>query len=136
MHDALLVGRVERCRNLLRDDECVTHAHDMGDAIAKRLTVDQLEDQRAHAHRLLDAIDGADVRIVQGRQRSRFSFEASQSIGIAGKRRRQHLDRDVASQPGIACAIDVANSPGSKDRDELVVAETRAGEGHDEETSG
>ena len=49
----------------------------------QRLAFDELEDQGAHARRLLDAVDRRDVRVIQRRQRPCLSFEAGQSIRIA-----------------------------------------------------
>ena len=47
---------------------------------------------------------------VQRGEGSRLTIESRQPFGIRGCRCRENLDRDVAPQPGVASAIDLAHS--------------------------
>ena len=57
------------------------------DAVGQRLALDQFQHQRADAVRLFEAVDRADVRMIERREHARFALEARQPIGIAGERR-------------------------------------------------
>jgi len=48
--------------------------------------------------------------MVQRRERLCFSAEASHAIGIEQELAGQNLDRDVATQRGVARAIDLAHA--------------------------
>jgi hypothetical protein len=47
--------------------------------------------------------------MIQTGQDARFSLEASQPIGIGGKRLRQDLDRHVAPEPGVTGPVHLAH---------------------------
>ena len=68
--------------------------------------------------------------VIERCQRPGLSFEACQSIGIAGERFGQHLDGDVASEARVAGAVDLSHTTRAEDREELVVAQTGAGQRH------
>ena len=70
--------------------------------------------------RLLEAVDGADVRMIQRGQQLRFALEARDTLGVVGNRCGQQLQRDVAPERGIACAIDLAHAASAEQRDDLV----------------
>jgi hypothetical protein len=53
------------------------------------------------AGRLVDFVDGADVRVVQRRRRLCFLAEARVGFGIAGQARREELQRDGAIQAEV-----------------------------------
>ena len=65
--------------------------------------------------------------MIQRGQRLRFAREASQPVRVAGERRGQHLDGDLAIELRVACAIDLAHSAGTDLCGDFVGAETRAG---------
>ena len=54
-------------------------------AIGQRLALDQLEDQRAHAVGLLEAVDRGDVGMIERREHARLALEARQPIGVGGE---------------------------------------------------
>ena len=60
--------------------------------------------------RFFQAVDVRDVRMVQRREDFRFALESRQPLGIAGHRRRQHLDGDAALQIGVGRPIDLAHA--------------------------
>ena len=59
--------------------------------------------------RLLDAVDGGDVGMIQRGEDLGFALEARQPIGVVRERFGQDLDRDVAIQLRVARAIDLAH---------------------------
>ena len=67
-----------------------------------------------------DVVDGQDVRVVQRRRGARLLLEAAEPLGIGGERRREHLDRDLALEPRVARAIDLAHPPRPDRRKDLV----------------
>ena len=71
--------------------------------------------------------DLADVRMVQSGDRARFLFEAAQPIGLRDELRRQNLDRDIATQPAVACTIDLAHTSRADRGDHFIRTEARAG---------
>ena len=76
---------------------------------------------------VLDAVDRGDVRMIQRREQARLALEAREPLGIGGERRRQDLDRDVAAEPGVARAVDLAHAARAERCHHLVDAEPRTG---------
>ena len=89
MHDPLLVRRLERVGNLVRDRQRLLHRdRSGGDPFGERLSRHQLQDQRQRPVGFLQAVDRRDVRMVQRRQHLRFPLEASQPLGVRGEQLR------------------------------------------------
>ena len=61
--------------------------------------------------------------MVQRRGRAGFLLEAVEAIDVGRERRGQHLDRDVASEPRIARAIDLAHAARAEGGHDFVRAE-------------
>src|SRR5688572_18611767 len=59
-------------------------------------------------------------------EHARFAFETHQSSGIGGDRRRNYLDRDVATQSCVARAIHLAHATRAEKREDFVAANARA----------
>ena len=57
----------------------------------------------------------------------RFALEARAAIRIAGNAGRQDLDRDVAIEPRVARAVDLAHAAGADRGDHLIRPESGAG---------
>jgi hypothetical protein len=51
--------------------------------------------------RLLDAVDLRDARVTERREHFGFALEPRQPLAVAGHRRQQHFERDLALQPQI-----------------------------------
>ena len=83
---------------------------DVRERVRERFAVDELENQEANAVRFLEAVYRADVGVVQRREHPRLALEAREAIRIAGERLRQDLDRDVARELGVACAVHLAHA--------------------------
>ena len=60
--------------------------------------------------RFLEAVDAADVRVIQGCEDLRFPLESREAIGIGRERLRQNLYRDVALQLRVAGPIHFAHA--------------------------
>ena len=132
MHDPLLVRRLERLGDLSRDDndvrdwECRVRAVDH---VFERRPFHQLHDecvdQRAAA--LLDAVDRRDVRMIERRERLGLALEPGDAVAIGGKEMRQRFDGDVAIEPRVAGAIDLAHATRSQQSPDFVRAEPCTG---------
>ena len=60
-----------------------------------------------------------------------FALEAREGLRVRGEPLGEHLDRDVALQPGVARAIHLAHPAGADRGDHFVGTEPSAGrEGH------
>ena len=134
VHDAALVGEVDGFRDLARDGQCPGHGNRPPcEHRCERLALDEFEDERWwHSKaRGLHAIDGTDVRMVQGRQDTGFTREAGQALGVGRERGGQRLDGDVAAEEGIAGAVHLAHAALAQRGQDLVRADSSAGgEGH------
>ncbi len=77
VHDALLVGGLERRGDLSRDRERLRDRKRPADGqpLGQRHTFHELEDEPPGVALFRPAVDGRDVRVVQRRQDLRFPFE-------------------------------------------------------------
>ena len=67
-----------------------------------------------------DVVHRKDVRVVQRRGRAGFLLESMEAIDVGRECAGQDLDRNVAPEPRIARAIDLAHAAGTEcghDRD-------------------
>jgi hypothetical protein len=93
--------------------------------------VDELHHEEADAVDLLDREQGDDVRVIEAGDAARLAFEPRQAVRIGGERRRQDLDRDLPSEPGVAGAPNFTHAAGPERGDDFVGAESGPnGEGH------
>ncbi len=83
-----------------------------------------------HAVGLFDAVNRGDVGMVERGQDARLALEARQPVGIRGEHRRQHLDRDLAPEPRVARAIDLAHAAGANPLLHLINADPLSSHGH------
>ena len=58
--------------------------------------------------------------MVERRKDARFTLEAGQAIAIRADGVRQHLDRDLSSELGVAGAVNLAHSARPDRREDLV----------------
>ena len=81
--DALLVRGFERVGDLARDRErLLNRQRARRQTLGERRALDQLEHEAADAVGLLEAVDRADVRMIQRRQHPRLALEAREPLGI------------------------------------------------------
>ena len=116
-----LVRRIERVGDLPRPAQRLLEWHGPArQPLGQRLALDQLENERRVAAALLEAVQHADVRVIERRQHARFPLEARQPIGIGGQRPRQHLDRDLAPEARVARPVDLAHAATAEQRRDAV----------------
>ena len=80
-----------------------------GDSFGEGLAFHQFQDETAHAVGLFDAVDGADVRVIQRGEHPRLALEARAPLGIRRERRRQDFDRHLAPKRLVVRAVDLAH---------------------------
>jgi hypothetical protein len=76
--------------------------------------------QKIDAVLMTDIVERADVRMVQGRNRTCFAFKPLLCVRIGRKMCRKDLNRDRALQPRITSAIHFAHAAGAERRDDLI----------------
>jgi hypothetical protein len=70
--------------------------------LLERLTLDELHRNEQRARLLIETVDRADMRVIERGEQLRFAFEAREAFLVRGERRRQRLDRDLAtSRPSL-----------------------------------
>ncbi len=97
-----------------------------GDELAQRAPLDQLHRDVRRFAGCADVVDRQDVRVVQRRGRPRLLLEAPPPLGIRGALGGQDLDRDVAAEPLVPRAVDLAHPSRAERREDLVGAELRS----------
>ena len=63
-----------------------------------------------HAAVIFEAVNAADVRMIERREDLRLALEAGEPIRITRKGRWQYLNRDVAIELGVVRAIHLAHA--------------------------
>jgi hypothetical protein len=112
MDNPLAVRRGEASRNGDGITDGLAHRDRAGDqALTQRLPFEQLRDDERGVPLDADVVHRQDVRVVQRGERAGLLLEALEPIGVGRQCRRQHLDRDVASQPRVAGAVDTSPIP-------------------------
>jgi hypothetical protein len=112
MHDALRVGRGQAFGDLpavLRG--LLGGERSGGEQLAQGLAVEQLHRRVVLPPGLTEVEDGQDVRVRERGHGLRFALEARERLRLAGKPRRQHLDRDVAVELLVARLPDLTHAP-------------------------
>ena len=96
MGHRLLVRGFESLRDLLRDWQCfVERDRPTCDALGEILALDQLHHEGFHAVRVLQPVNGGNVRIIQSGEDFRFALKARQSVGVRRQRRWEDLDGNL-----------------------------------------
>ena len=117
MDDAAIVRRLERLRDLTADrDDLADCERTGGQAFGERRPLDELEHECGHVPALLDAVDRADVRVIEGRERASLVLEPRPSIRVVREGVGQDLDRNRASEPGVVRAVHLAHAAGAEQR--------------------
>ena len=138
MDDPLLVCRLECVGDLARDIQRFSDGETTGagaagrcgsgDPLREGLSLHQFQHETAHAVRLFDAIDGADVRVIQGGEHPRLPLEARAAIRVRRERRRQDLDRHLAIECLVVRTVDLAHAANAEECTDRVRPEARANE--------
>jgi hypothetical protein len=102
VHDAALVGRLERLGDLQRDlQRLVPRERAAREPLREVLPLDELHRQEAHTVRFVKTVDRRDARVVQRRQQLRLALEAGQPLRALREHRGQDLDRHLAVERGV-----------------------------------
>ena len=94
--------------------------------LGERFAVEKLEHEEVDAVFTADIEQGADVRMLERRNRARLPLEPLAQLRVGGQRRGKHFDRDGTVEPGVARAIHLAHAPGPERRDHLIRPESDA----------
>ena len=109
--DASLVGGFQRLGDLFGDRQCFVEGNlPLLDAICQRWAFDEFEHQRSHAVSFFEAVDGSDVRMVQGGENLRFTLEPYEAVWVRREGIRQRLERHIAVKFGVVGAVDLAHA--------------------------
>src|SRR5262249_20464451 len=74
-----------------------------------------------NAARLFEAVNRADIRMIERRQHLRFTPEAREPVRIAGQSRGKDLDGNLAIQLRVASKIDLAHPAATECAEDLEV---------------
>ena len=92
MDDAAIVGGFECFRDLQGDcQRLLQRQRAAGDQRGEGRSVHQFENKAAHAASFHDAINAADVGMIDGGKELRFSIESREPVGVAAHEVWQHL---------------------------------------------
>ena len=128
MHEALVVCGGQAARELHAVlDRLAQGQQAAPQAFAQRFAVEELGDRVGQAILHADIVDGEDVRMRERRHRLGLALESRHSVGVAGQRRRQDLDGHVATEAGIARAVDLAHAAFAQLVEDAIRAEARTG---------
>ena len=129
MNDAVLVGRLQAVRNLSGDQGFITRLPALGFRLCRfahavirppqphpepammsaSVGPSTSSSTSAWTPLIFEAVNAADVRMIQRGEHLRFALEAREPLRINREGRRQDFDRDVAIQLRVARAIDFAH---------------------------
>jgi hypothetical protein len=97
------------------------------DAVRERRPLDQLHDESRDAVALFEAVNLADVGMVQRGENLRLAFEAREPVAIKSEELGEDLQCDGAIELRVMRAIDLAHAARADGSKNLVRAEARAG---------
>ena len=122
--DAGVVGCLQRFGNLAGDLQCLGERDGTAlQAALQGLAFDQLQHQEVDGVGLLEAVDRADVGVVERRQQLGFALEPGEPVGVGGEVVGEDLDGDVALQLGVTGAVDLPHTPRAERFQDLVMTE-------------
>jgi len=111
VEQGLVVGGAETTRDL--DGDLGRLANGQGarlEALAQRLALEQLHDREDESFVHADIVNRQDVGMRQGGHGLGLALEPRTALRISGDARGQYFDRDVAIEPAVAGAIDLAHA--------------------------
>src|SRR5437870_7133483 len=78
--------------------------------VLKGLPLQELHDDKVLSLMLSDLVDGADVRMIQGRGSARFTLEPFEGLMVTGQLLRQKLQGDLTTQGQVFGIVDHAHA--------------------------
>ena len=110
MDDAFLVSVLHCLRDLPEKRQGFIHGNDPArDTFSQRFPFHELHDEKGRALGFFEPIERGDTRMVQRREKLRFTLESQETIFVLRKLRGKQLDRHFPPQLGIVRAIDLAH---------------------------
>ena len=110
MHDPAPVRLVQRVGDLPADTKRLFEGErPLGQTVGERLALEKLHDEVLELALSPYVEERADVRVRELRDRLRFSLQPLARLGRRGQPRRQDLDRDLAAEPRVFGAVDLAH---------------------------
>ena len=119
VHQARGVGDLQRAAGLLEHVECVPQRQPSGalDHGVQRLAVDQLHHQVGGAARVVElglavVVDAGDAGVVEHGDRAGLGAEPLDELGVGRELGLEHLDGDLAAEPGVQALPHLAHAAG------------------------
>ncbi len=107
VNDALLVGYLQSLGHLQGKAMGLLHREgSLRNPLRQGGTLHQFQNQRSHIARFLEAVNGADVRVIERSQEFRFSLKPAHSLRIFDKLLGQDLQRDLPTQATVSGLVD------------------------------
>lgn len=126
MHDAVVVGVLERIANLRHDGQCLARGHAAGaDHLPEVDAIDILHEKEKEVACLPELVERDDVRMIEPRQRLSFAGEARGERRIAPDVRRQYLESHKPVEPPLPRAVDGSHSAAAEQRLDVEPGEER-----------
>ena len=115
VNDSLCVRGIERIRNFNGQREQEPNLEwTVSDPVLERVPVQELHGDEGLGVMGSDFVDGADVRVIQGRRCLSLPLETAQSLGIPGNLVRQKLQRHKAVQTEIFGFVHHSTAPAAQ----------------------
>jgi hypothetical protein len=107
MHDAFAVRGVERVGNLrCQFKELLKRDRAVGEAMLERFAGEHLHHNEVASTGLGDFVDGADIRMIQRRRRTRLAAEALERQRVFRHLVRKKFQRDAAAKAQVLGLVD------------------------------
>ena len=115
MDDSAVMRRLQRLGDLGADSQRISNRQpSVREHLRQLRSFNQFEHQRVCPVELLETVYRPDVRVIDRREDSRFTFEALKPIRIVSPGGGKHFQRDIAAEARVVCAIDLAHSAGAE----------------------
>jgi hypothetical protein len=130
MDDPFFMGRFEPFCNLLSEGKSLTVWNWTSlDTFGQRFSADEFHCEELPSARFVDAVNGGDVGMIQGRQNAGFALEPRHAVAIVTEGFGQKLDRNAAAQLRIHGPIHFAHATGSQMADYFELSELGSNHG-------
>ena len=129
MNDSFTVCGVERVRNPNRQThQDIRLDRVSGDAMLERRAFQKFHGDKRFAVLIVNFVDRADVRMIQGRSRLGFALKAAEGLRVFGYVVRQELECHKAAEFQILSFVDHTHSAAAELFDDAVVRDGTADE--------
>ena len=127
MHHAAIVRRGQTVRHVAEDPQRLeARQRAAREPLIEALARDQLHHQEAALAVRLEAVERRDVGMVERGEHARFALEAGEHVGARAELGRQQLDRDLATEPAVPRAVDLAHAAAPEETEHVIAAQALA----------